>query len=110
MKATSSIVPVVPDPSVTKITLPAISSVAVGGSAGGGDAAVTGSVIVDVVSITTKALIADGTQVNQTRWRAASSQTLTVAAEDDTHLMNIAGALALTHRAARVSRSRSSST
>ena len=45
--------------------LPQVSSVAVAGGASSGGEAVTGSVIVDVFFITTKALIADGAQVNQ---------------------------------------------
>ena len=93
--ATSSLNPIVPDTSVTKLTLPAITSVAVAGAAGGGDAAVTGSVIVDVFSITTTASIADGAQVNQVAPPSAA-QTVEVAAKDDTNVLNVAGALALT--------------
>ena len=44
-KATlNPVVPDLPEPIKGKVTVPAVSSIAVGGSAGGGDAAVTGSV------------------------------------------------------------------
>ena len=102
VKATSSINPIVPDPKITKITLPAVSSVAVGGGAGGGDAAVTGSVIVDVFSITTQAWIADNAQINQSGPLGTSAQTIDVSATDTTHLVNVAGALALTEGSAAV--------
>ena len=102
VKATMTIVPVVPDTSVTKVTLPAVSSVAVGGSAGGGDAAVTGSVVVDVISLTTQAWIGDGAQINQTTPSGGAPQTITVSAEDNTKLTNVAGALALTEGSAGI--------
>ena len=102
VKATSSINPLVPDPKITKITLPAVSSVAVGGAAGGGAAAVTGSVIVDVFSITTQAWIADNAQINQSGPLGAGTQTIDVSATDTTHLINVAGALALSEGSAAV--------
>ncbi|HTZ05978.1 MAG TPA: carbohydrate-binding protein, partial [Gaiellaceae bacterium] len=92
--ASSSLNPIVPDTSITKLTLPAVSSVAVSGAAGGGDAAVTGSVIVDVFSISTHARIADGAQVNQSV-AGGSDQSVSVTASDDTKIVNVAGALAL---------------
>ena len=101
VSATSSINPIVPDPKITKITLPAVSSVAVGGSAGGGDAAVTGSVVVDIISVTTQAWIADTAQINQTT-AGGGAQTVAVSATDTTHLVNVAGALALTEGSAAV--------
>ena len=102
VKATSSINPIVPDPKITKITLPAVSSIAVAGGAGGGDAAVTGSVIVDVFSITTQAWIADNAQINQSGPLGTSAQTIDVEATDTTHLINVAGALALSEGSAAV--------
>ena len=102
VKATSSINPIVPDPKITKITLPAVSSIAVAGGAGGGDAAVTGSVIVDVFSITTQAWIADNAQINQSGPLGTSAQTIDVSATDTTHLINVAGALALSEGSAAV--------
>ena len=61
---------------------PPFSSVAVAGGASTGGAAVSGSVIVDVFFITTKATIATGTRINQhperLTGRAGSSQTLKV--------------------------------
>ena len=81
--ASSSLNPIVPDTSITKLTLPAVTSVAVAGAAGGGDAAVTGSVIVDVFSISTHARIGDGAQVNQVV-AGGVDQTVTVTAQDDT--------------------------
>jgi hypothetical protein len=97
--ATTKLLPLVPDNAITqKINFPAVTSIAVGGSAGGGDAAVTGSVIVDVMSFTTKAFIAGGTLVNQSPGfnTAGAAQKLTVAADDETTLVNVVGALALT--------------
>ena len=97
--ASSHIAPVVPDPKVTKITIPALSSIALGGSAGGGDAAVTGSIIVDVLTIDTEATIADNVHVNDLLnggTHGDTGQSVTVSATDDTHLINIAGAIALT--------------
>ncbi|MGZ3438561.1 MAG: beta strand repeat-containing protein, partial [Polyangia bacterium] len=102
VKATSSINPIVPDPKITKITLPAVSSIAVAGGAGGGDAAVTGSVIVDVFSITTQAWIADNAQINQSGPLGTSAQTIDVEVTDTTHLINVAGALALSEGSAAV--------
>ena len=80
--------------------LPAVSSVAVGGSAGGGSAAVTGSFVVNIVSLTTKAFIGDGAQVNQTTH--AATQSIEVKAEDLTTITNVAGALALNNGSAAV--------
>src|SRR5260370_9199382 len=92
--ATSSLKPIVPDPKITKIAFTAVSNGAVGGSAGGGDAAVTGSVLVDVCRITTQAFIGGGAQINQST-HGGGDQTISVTAQDDTHLVNVAGALAL---------------
>jgi hypothetical protein len=80
--------------------LPAVSSVAVGGAAGGGSAAVTGSVIVDVILLETKAYIGDFAQVNQVTKTA--NQSVEVSAEDDTTITNVAGALALNDGSAAV--------
>ncbi len=104
--ATSSIVPIEPDVTVEKIhlPLPKLSSVAVSGSAGGGDAAVSGSVIVDDFSISTLAYIASGAQVNQDAPYNSDTtgQTLTVTASDTTTLVNVAGALAATEGSAGI--------
>ena len=65
--ATGSLDPIKPETGLwDKLdeNLPAVSSVALGGGAGGGDAAVTGSVIVDIINITTDASIGDGAKVN----------------------------------------------
>ncbi|HET7128249.1 MAG TPA: hypothetical protein VFJ93_04150, partial [Gaiellaceae bacterium] len=77
-------------------TLPAFSSVAVAAAASSGGAAVSGSVIVDVFSITTKAEINGATQINQHQDRltgtpTALTQSLEVTADDTTSLTNIAG-------------------
>ena len=82
-------------------TLPAgilsVSSVAAGGAGSTGDAAVTGSVIVDVFSFTTEAHIAGGSQVNRhpkLAWTPGATQTVDVIATDHTDVVNIAGGLA----------------
>ena len=78
-------------------TLPAFSSVAVAGGASTGGAAVSGSVIVDVMFITTSASINAGTLINQhperLSDRSGSGQTLKVLAQDDSSFTNIAGGL-----------------
>ena len=66
VKAEAHLHPLVPDPDVTKITFPALTSVAVAGGAGTGDLSVSGSILIDVWDLSTKAYIADGAQVNQT--------------------------------------------
>ncbi|MGH3050471.1 MAG: hypothetical protein ACRDLK_09955, partial [Gaiellaceae bacterium] len=82
--------------------VPQVSSVALGGAAGGGsDPAVTGSVIVDVISTTTNAEIKPYVHVNDTR-HGGSGQTVEVTASDDTHLINAAGALAFSLKGAGV--------
>src|SRR5260370_26613014 len=45
ISATASINPIVPDPKITKIKFPAVSNVAVRGSAGGGGAPGTGTIL-----------------------------------------------------------------
>ena len=96
--ATAHEVAIPPDVSVTKINIPlALSSIALGGSAGGGDAAVTGSVVVDVYSLDTEAYLAPNVLVNDTLdggTHGGTGQTVTVEATDDTHLINVAGAIA----------------
>ena len=82
--------------------VPMVSSVALGGSAGGGsDPAVTGSVVVDVISITTNAEIKPYVVVNGTR-HGGGGQTVEVTAQDDTHLINVAGAVALSSEGAGI--------
>ncbi len=104
--ATAHEVAIPPDPSVIKIHIPlALSSIALGGSAGGGDAAVTGSFVVDVYSLDTEAYIAPNVQVNNASDGGTlgdSGQSITVSASDDTHLINVAGAIALTEGSAGV--------
>src|SRR5205823_79929 len=71
-----------------------------------GGAAVSGSVIVDVLFLTTKAYIGDGARVNQHPERltgtADDAQTISVTAKDDTSLTNLAGTLALSSSGAGV--------
>ena len=82
--------------------VPQVSSVAIGGSAGGGsDPAVTGSVIVDVYTLKTNAEIKPGVHVNDTR-QPVSGQSVEVTAQDDTHVINVAGAVALSSEGAGV--------
>ena len=92
-------------PVVAKITLPAVTSVAAGGAAASGDPAVSGSVIVEVLSFTTEAHIAAGAQVNQhplVSWLPGSTQTVDVIATDDTSIVNLAGSLSLSTGSAAV--------
>ncbi len=84
------------DPIVVPVigALPKFSSVALAAAASSGGAAVSGSVIVNVFTITTKALIAGGTKINQFSGAGGgAAQSLKVEATDDTHLTNIAGGL-----------------
>ena len=84
------------DPIVVPVigALPKFSSVALAAAASSDGAAVSGSVIVNVFTITTKALIAGGTKINQFSGAGGdASQSLKVEATDDTHLTNIAGGL-----------------
>ncbi|MFL6035275.1 MAG: beta strand repeat-containing protein, partial [Gaiellaceae bacterium] len=88
---------------LSAVTLPAgilsVSSIAAGGAGSSGDAAVTGSVIVDVFSFTTEAHIAGGSQVNRhpkLGWTPGATQTVSVVATDHTDVVNIAGGLAFT--------------
>jgi hypothetical protein len=95
-----------PAPVVPLITLPDLSSVALAGGLSTGGAAVSGSVIVDVLFITTTALIGAGAQVNQhpelLDSAAGASQTIEVNAKDDTSLTNLAGALSFSSSGAGV--------
>ena len=86
-------------------TLPPVTSVAMAGGISSGGAAVSGSVIVDVLFLTTKAYISNGAQLNQHpdgAWTPGSSQTVDVTATDHTHLTNLAGTLALSSSGAGV--------
>ncbi|MGH2998311.1 MAG: beta strand repeat-containing protein, partial [Gaiellaceae bacterium] len=99
VKAEASIDPLTPQlpsgASRLQGLMPQVSSVALGGSAAGGsDPAVTGSIVVDVISTTTNAEIKSGAHVNDTRQNGAG-QTVEVTAKDDTSLINAAGAVAL---------------
>ncbi|HET7465666.1 MAG TPA: hypothetical protein VFL29_03300, partial [Candidatus Dormibacteraeota bacterium] len=94
-----------PAPTVPLITLPKTSSVALAGGASSGGAAVTGSVIVDVLFLNTTASIADGAQVDQHPLLTGtpdSTQTITVTATDTTHMTNLAGTLSLSSSGAGV--------
>ena len=101
VKAEAHLHPLVPDPAVTKITFPALMSVAVAGGAGTGNLSVSGSIVIDVWDLTTKAYIADGAQVNQTT-AGGTGQTVEVSSIDDTDVVNVAGALSLSSSGAGV--------
>ncbi len=94
VKAEAKLLPIVPDPDVTKITFPALTSVAVAGGAGTGNLSISGSILIDVWDLSTQAYIADGAQVNQTT-AGGTGQTIDVIATDETKVVNVAGALAL---------------
>ena len=100
--ATSSLTSLVPDPVITKITLPSVTSVTVAGGVGSGDAAVGGSFIIDVFFITTKAFVGDNAQVNQITTASGAGQSLSLIASDSTEVTNIAGALGATTGSAGV--------
>src|SRR5207302_233469 len=87
--ATSGLQPIQIDPALTYFTLPPVNSVAVAGGAGTGDASVTGSVIVDVFSLSTTAWIGTGVSLSTTGG-------VTVSATDNTKIVNLAGGIALT--------------
>jgi hypothetical protein len=100
VNASTSLTPLVPNLSSLGInnsslpfTLPALSSIAIGAAAGSGDAAVTGSFIIDVYAFDTQAYINNGAQVNQTT--QGSGQSISVQASDSTSIVNVAGGLAL---------------
>ena len=106
VSAASSLMPFAPDLVDLKIEgerlpkglegdVPVLSSIAIGAAASSGEAAVSGSVIVDVYSFTTEALIGEGAQVNQSD-HGGAGQTITVKASDPVDLVNVAGGLALT--------------
>ncbi|MGH3368825.1 MAG: hypothetical protein ACRDPR_02390, partial [Nocardioidaceae bacterium] len=78
-----------------------ISSAAVSGSGGTSNAAVSGSVIVDVITVNTQAAIGDGARINQ-GGGTGPTQAVVVTANDDTTVKNIAGAVAVTTGAAGV--------
>ena len=82
-------VPIVED------TLASISSIAASGAAGDGDAAVAGSVIVDVFDLRTRAWIADGVTINPTGTVPAGSSAL-ISASAPIKIVNIAGGVAAT--------------
>ncbi|HEX8971092.1 hypothetical protein, partial [Oryzihumus sp.] len=105
--ANTTMVPLAPAgiPRIPADKLPKFNSLALAGAAGGGDAAVSGSVVIDVFSFDTEAYVADGAQLNQAAgYNAAlggytgkgSGQSITVTAQDDTHLVNVAGGIAAT--------------
>jgi hypothetical protein len=80
---------------------PQLTTVALSGSGGTSDAAVSGSVIVNVITINTKAKLGPGIKINQNQ-SGGSGQSLTVSASDDTKLQNLAGAVGLTTGAAGI--------
>src|SRR6185295_2958503 len=59
-------------------------------------------IIVDVLQLQTRAYIADGARVNLTGASGGASQTIAIAADDHTNLVNIAGSLAFTTGSAGV--------
>src|SRR5262249_4539093 len=76
---------------------PRLTSVAVAGSASGGDAAVSGSFIVNVLTIDVDAHIDGASKINQGKLYAASAgQTITVEAINQTEIRSVAGALGVT--------------
>ncbi|TAM91272.1 MAG: hypothetical protein EPN43_04655, partial [Jatrophihabitans sp.] len=101
--ATNTFAPLAPQTGISAVDgyLPALSSVAVGGAAGGDGAAVSLTVVVDVFSFDTEAYINDGAQINQTT-TGDGTQTVAVQAQDNTTVKNIAGSVALSLGSASV--------
>ncbi|HKT57060.1 MAG TPA: hypothetical protein VJR25_09840, partial [Microbacterium sp.] len=101
--ANDTFAPLAPVTGIAKVDgyLPALSSVAVGGAAGGDGAAVSLTVVVDVFSFDTEATIGDGAQVNQTA-TGDSGQSVNVSATDHTTIVNVAGSVALSLGSASV--------
>ena len=97
--ATASIVPIKVDPGISVIpqsVLPTVTAGAISGAAGMGDAAVGGSVIVEVLTLNTHAYIGQSARINQASGLAhGPAQSITVAAQDDTTIQNGAGSLAV---------------
>ncbi len=81
--------------------LPEFTAVAIGAAAGGGDVAIGGSIIIDVVNRTTQAFLGDGAVVNQ-HIPTAAAQDLAFTASDQTTFIELAGAIALTTGSAGV--------
>ncbi|MEX1357532.1 MAG: hypothetical protein WD981_02810, partial [Gaiellaceae bacterium] len=80
---------------------PEFTSVAVSGSAGTGDFAIAGSVIIDVLDLRTRAWIGDGVRINETGPIPAGSSA-EVLATDVTAVKNLAGGVAVTTGSAGV--------
>ena len=101
--ATTTLVPLEPEtPLKGKITLPSVTSVAVGAGASNSGAAVSGSFIIDVMSFDTRASIGNGALVNQEGAVGGAGQTVTVHAEDNLNIVNVSGALSFSASSAAV--------
>src|SRR5215203_4846896 len=72
-----------------------VTSIVLGGAASDGDAAIGGSVLVDVFVITTEAAIGDGAQINQ-GLAGGAAQDVSVVATDVTEVVNGAGGVGVT--------------
>ncbi|MGN6127474.1 MAG: beta strand repeat-containing protein, partial [Humibacter sp.] len=82
-------------PNLPKITVPNVTSVAIAGGAGTSGVAIGGSVIIDVINLTTRAYIADHASINQ-NVPVNAAQSITISAQDTTTFVQLAGAIALT--------------
>jgi len=78
-----------------KATIALIRGVAAGGGASNGGAAISGSFIIQILSIDTQATLGKGTRVNQAIGLGGAGQSLTVKATDSITLLDFAGALSL---------------
>lgn len=82
---------------------PTITSVALAGAASNGDAAIGASVVVNDFHLDAAAYVGDGSKINQGgKFAAGAGQNLTVTSLNDTDIISIAGALALTTGSAGV--------
>ena len=93
LSATSGIVALGVDP-ILDFDIPDVTSVALAGAASGSSATIGGSLIVDVVNITTRAEVGDNASINQTVG-SLPGQSLSVVASDDTEFVELAGAIGL---------------
>jgi hypothetical protein len=100
LSALSGIVALAVD-AILGFDIPDVSAVALAGGASGGQTAVGGSLIVDVVTITTRAELGDAASINQTIG-ALPGQSLSLLAEDHTEFVELAGAIGLTTGSAGV--------
>jgi hypothetical protein len=74
---------------------PTATSVAIGAAVGGGDAAVEGSIVVNVLGLDVDAHVGNGSQINQSAgYGLLGTESLTVTATNETQVTSLAGSIA----------------